>query len=114
MEPSDMIRRPSGVPAIYQQQFPVIPPSPFALTDDLFTALNLKPLFDEYIGEPEEHQPEKQQNIKEDEKRGSADGDASAGPSTPTSAPVKREWKKPPKNHDHLLGGLPGKSCDGM
>ena len=114
MEPSDLIRRPSGAPAIHQQKFPVIPPSPFALTDDLFTALNLKPLFDEYIGEPEEHQPEKQEDVREDGKRGSVDGGASAGPSTPTSAPVKREWKKPPKNYDHLLGGLPGKSCDGM
>jgi hypothetical protein len=101
MEQPDSAKRPPGAPAIYHQTFPVIPPSPFRLTDDLFTALHLRPLFDEHVGKPE---PIKQEGGKEEESQ----GDGGVRPSTPTSAPTKREWIKPKKEYEVLLGGLPG------
>jgi len=121
--PPNQERRPPGCPAVYPQAFPTIPPAPFHLTDDLFSALHLRPLFTQYVGKPDEIVDESKvtglTNVKV-EGNPSRDGSASAGPSTPARTTFdeqpkpeiakvkKREWIKPPRYIDSILGGLPG------
>jgi hypothetical protein len=115
-------RRPTGCPAVHPQAFPIIPPAPFHLTDDLFSALHLRPLFLHHVGKPDEILNETkatESNVKTEGKP-SRDGSASAGPSTPVRTTFddppkpdiakvkKREWIKPPRFYDSILGGLPG------
>lgn len=104
-EQPDYIRRPPAVPIVHPHVFPVIPPAPFGLTDDLFSALHLRPLFLEHVGNPDLPSTEKQENEGGalDETGGSKPGESSAD-----KLPKKREWKRPPRAYDSLLGGLPG------
>jgi len=116
-------RRPSGCPVVHLQAFPIIPPAPFHLTDDLFSALHLRPLFVQHAGKPDEIVNESKatdQSNAQVEGKSSRDGSASAGPSTPVRTTFdeqakpdiakvkKREWIKPPRFYDSILGGLPG------
>jgi hypothetical protein len=117
-----MTRLPNNCPVVHNQTFPTIPPAPFHLTDDLFTALNLRPLFFQYVGKPEETVTvsKVEEGVAKTEARGSRDGSTSAGPSTPIRTGfgdqikpevvkvTKREWIKPPRLYDSILGGLPG------
>jgi hypothetical protein len=121
--PTAQERRPSGCPAVHPQSFPIIPPAPFHLTDDLFSALHLRPLFLQHAGKPDEIVNESKASDLPDVKvegRPGRDGSASAGPSTPVRTTFdeqpkpdvakvkKREWIKPPRFYDSILGGLPG------
>lgn len=78
-------RLPPDCPIVAPTNFPTVPPSPIHLTDDLFSALSLRPLFFRHVGNPES----------------AASGSASGS--------GKREWIKPPRTYDSLVVGLPGK-----
>jgi hypothetical protein len=103
---------------VHPHEFPPIPPAPFGLTEDLFSALDFLPLFNKHVGHPIETEASASTSEIKPAKR---EGSASAGPSTPVQSgfgdvqkPVKktitRKWMKPQLYYEALLPELPGES----